>query len=245
MISKPKKDLKKQLEEAMTNTIDGIIETFQGCQMFYLNEEDIRCDLYRKVSEAYGPHRISLKNVKNGDIFESNAIHSDAKFYIKNEIKDTKPFPDLLVYFSNNNASDSIPVTITDEDKPENVYFLEKTEEKSNKKRIIVEVKFTDHTGTISRKIKKIMKDLKKISKWEAWKKYILYFDRSNRLDTQTIKIDNEKRNAKQYIIDYMKKMSEDKLGDIEFYYLGMPTRGKEGQIYQYVNGILKREERF
>lgn len=37
-----------------------------------------------------------------------------------------------------------------------------------------------------------------------------------------------------------MKKMSEDKLGDIEFYYFGMPTRGKEERIYHYVNGIFK-----
>lgn len=233
--------LKKRLEKAMVKSIKSIIETFKEYPMFYINEEDIRCELYRKVSKAYGPYKISLKNIKNGDIFESNAIHSDAKFCIKNKIKDTKPYPDLLVYFSENNASDSIPVTITDDDKPENVYFLEKSEEESNKKRIIVEVKFTDHKGSIHRKIKeKIVNDLKKISKWEVWKKYILFFDRSNKLDTQIIKIDNEKINAKQYLIDLMKKMSKDKLGDIEFYYFGMPTPGKEEQIYHYVNGILK-----
>jgi len=66
----------------------------------------------------------------------------------------------------------------------------------------------------------------------------MLYFDRSNKLD--------EKKEFKE-IISIMRRMSEKNEGDIEFYYLGMRKSGseKKGQIYHYLNGILKRKEEF
>ncbi len=91
----------------------------------------------------------------------------------------------------------------------------------------------------------------------------MLFFDRSNEFNEKDIGLDkngnivkktdlkhgnfDRKLKLKDFMIDCMKKVSEKKEGDIEFYYMGIPKSDseKKGQIYQYVNGILKRDERF
>ena len=225
-------ELRNHLEKTITESINDIIKTFQDCPMYYLNEEDIRCDLYRKISNNYA-HKIFLKN-PCGRPFLTDSVHADAIHRLPNETSRQKP--DLLAYFAINSYDDPISV-ITSSRKPENVYFLKKSEEIHNKKKMLVEIKFTDHRKS-SDKAEEVIEDLNKIFLWESWKKYILYFDRSNKL--------NEKKEFND-IINIMKKNKKENEGDIEFYYLGMPRPeyDKKGQIYQYTNGIKIRDERF
>ena len=221
-------ELKNNLEKVVTRSINHIIKTFQKYPMYYLNEEDIRSDLYRRVSNDF-IHNIFLKN-EHTDAFESNSIHADVKFEKSGGGK-KYPYPDLLIYFCKNTKNNPILVkTDPKGEKIENAYFFSKYNDLQNKKRVIIEIKFTDHSLNSS-KAKGVLTDLKKISKWESWKRYMLYFDRSNRL---------EERKEFIEIVDFMKEMKDKLDGDIEFYYLGIPSfnSSKESQFYQYINGI-------
>ena len=85
--------MRKRLEHSIFNAIKRIGEKLNKYPYYFVNEEDIRTELYRKLSTHF-KHKIKLKSGK--DIIRSNAIHCDAIIIDKKIHK-----PDLLIYYTN------------------------------------------------------------------------------------------------------------------------------------------------
>jgi len=223
-----KESYRKKIDEAIVKFIGEIKEKFREHPFFFVNEEDIRCELYHRISSFN--HEIYFQNVETKKKFVSNSIHVDA---FVGKIK-----PDLLIYFAQNSNKIPIPSGSVKDSKKDKVHFFQRNtqNENNNHKRILVEIKFINHTSGISKKRKKaIKKDIVKLKNCDHWKGYFIFFDMGNKLDDYP--------NFKSDMIKLMEKGHDRQGGDIEFYYLGFPLHdgNKKGKYLHLENGNIRK----
>lgn len=218
---------RKEIEEVITESISEIIEKVRECPFYYVNEEDIRCELYHKVSKCTG--ELYFQNVKTKKIFLSNAIHANA-FVGKKQ-------PDLLIYYAKNSKKNLIFIDSVKDPKKDKVHFFASVPQNDEgDKRILVEIKFINHLSGISKSRKEaIIKDIEKLKKCDSQKKYFIFFDRGNTFD--------EEPEFKREIMELMGVDPSRQGRDIEFIYYGFPSKeGNKKEQYIHSKGCFPIE---
>lgn len=217
----------KEIEEAINESISELIEKLREYPFYYVNEEDIRCELYHKVSKCTG--ELYFQNDKTKKIFLSNAIHANA-FVGKKQ-------PDLLIYYAKNSRKTPIFTNSVKDPKKDKVHFFASVPKNDEGyKRILVEIKFINHLSGISKDRKEaIIKDIEKLKKCDSWKNYFIFFDRGNTL--------NDNPEFKREIIELMGVDSSRQGRGIEFIYYGFPSKeGNKKEQYIHSKGCFPIE---
>ena len=202
---------RKEIEQIINKSISEIIEKVRESPFYYVNEEDIRCELYRKISKCAG--ELYFQNDKTKKIFLSNAIHSNAVL--------GRNKPDLLVYYAKNSKKNPILTTSVEDSKKHDIvhFFVSVPKNDEGDKRILIEIKFINHLAGISEKRKKaIIKDIEKLKEWDSQKKYFIFFDMGNTFD--------EESEFKRKIMELMGVSPSNQGRNIEFIYYGFPSKG-------------------
>jgi len=166
---------KKKSKQIILNAIKQLGKKLNKYPYYFVNEEDIRSELYHKLSTHF-KHRINLVCGKEEN--KSNSIHSDSIILDK---KDKKHKPDLLIYY----ASGKIPIRL----KKGRIHFFgnvnqSKLRFKNNiKRRRIIEIKvFKSEKGRGSSIYKKCLKDYKKRRNIDFIEAYIILIDRGSKI---------------------------------------------------------------
>lgn len=178
-----------QKTEALETVISAIEETsniFQKYPFYFVNEESIRCHLYSKILEKYS-EPICYKKDLTGKVFLSSSVHANANIRGVSHYK----FPDILLYYPK--KTEEAPILATHKDKRRKVWFFSNTinSDETIEKRIIIEIKlnkdFDISDSKKEGKFQSVLNDIEKVKKWCSYKSFVLYFDRSNKLDNQHI----------------------------------------------------------
>jgi hypothetical protein len=223
-----KERYQKEAEETIENVVKGIAQLYQEHPYYFINEEDIRCMLNSKVSKEY-PEPIYYKKKTNGEVFLSNAVHSDVIIEGKHGSQEK---PDLLLYFAKDNKENPIltfhKIKRSKSGKESldhyrrKVHFFETNSQAGDiiDQRIIVEIKINRRFNEIQgKKEKEVLGDIDKVKEWDFLKSYILFFDRSNKITGEFISKIEERI--------YQKR--DKRHGAIEFIYVGY-SKDKKGK---------------
>ena len=213
--------MKRQSKEIILNAIMRMGRSLNKYPYYFVNEEDIRSELYHKLSTHF---RRNIHLVCNGkEIGWSNAIHSDA-VVIDERKKQHKP--DLLIYYT----PKKIPVEL----KNGRLHFFAKSTQCSQKickhikKRRIIEIKISKHElrgkGLI---FPRIERDFDKRVKIDFERMYLIFVDRGAKIDD-----------------DIKKKVSELTKQDsrCDIIYIGCPVEERKRRvIYWFKHGKVKK----
>lgn len=217
--------IRNNIEKIIEQSIDNIIKIIQKHPYYFVNEEDIRCELYNRLSNVN--HKLFFQNSATREIFLSNALHANANVGGK--------YPDLLIYYAKNGRNNPIPTDNVDEVyKKDIINFFSSSpiNKDNNHKRVFIEITYINHKKGISSGRKtKIKKDINKSKGWDCWKRYILFLDMSNQL--------YEEQRFMTEITELMMKNTDGLQSEVDFIYVGFPVkeRNKKGQYLHMKNG--------
>ena len=98
-------------------------------------------------------------------------------------MKPIKKVPDLLLYYIKND--DENPILLhPSKDRKFWPYSSKINKDNTIEKRIIIEIKFNKKFDKLPvKKFQEVIDDIKKASNWDASRTYIIFFDRSNKLN--------------------------------------------------------------
>ena len=221
----------KEAEETIETGVKEIAQLFQEYPYYFINEEDIRCMLNNKVSKEY-PEPVYYKKKTNGELFISSAVHSDVIIEDENG-KQGKP--DLLLHFTKDNKKNpaltfhkmkrrkSGKESLDHYRRKVHFFGTNSQAEEVIDQRIVVEIKMNRKFNKITAsKKKELWEDINKLKTWDFWKSYILFFDRSNKINNEFISKIGEIINNQQNSHN----------GNIEFIYIGYSKDGNGKYIH-------------
>lgn len=191
--------MKKESKDIIRNSIISVAEKLIKNPYYFVNEEDIRCELYHYLSQSYKQDIILTYNTEK---MVSNSCHADGCILDKNG---KKHYVDLQVYYSRR----TIPIKLNKE--KGRLYFfgnIDQVEKNANRirRRILVEIKFSRLVKSSSAKIyRKILNDYSKRKDLDFEKCYLFYVERWSNIDNITIsKIRGLTAKDKRYDIIYV-----------------------------------------
>ena len=227
------KNLRGKAEDIVHNAISEVARLFHENPFLFINEESFRCMIYSKIYQYY-TEPVYYKKVPTNEIFCSSPLHANPCIHGASK----KEFPDLMLYFIQNNEDEPILTThkISKSNKTANTKYRRKVwfhpknidGDTSSNKRIIIELKYNKNFKQLSqKKLDEVKKDIRKTSHWDAAHCYIVHFDRSNLL--------NEDKQAS------LKDALSENGGTIDYIYAGYSSNQK-GQDIHIRDGILSTE---
>lgn len=221
-IGKPQ--MKKKSKNIILNAIKRIGAKLNKYPYFFINEEDIRSQLYHKLA-THLKHIIKLK-YETGEI-QSSAIHSDA---VVVDTDNTKLIIDLIIYY----AKGKIPVSYKSKGK---IHFFKKVSQpksesrfnKNIKRRRLIEIKISkSESRGVNSIYTNIKNDFEKLKDIDSEKNYLILIDRGFKIEKnqdvkENIRLLTENDNRSNII------------------YIGCPVeKYKKRGIYIFCNGKIK-----